>query len=363
MTISQPFRKFAGPVFTTVLTAALAACSGTDATPDVPGTAGTAGAAGSGSEAGSGGSGNATAGSHSGAGTAGSNASAGAGSDEVVGTFQVQVLADDVDPTTGMTKVVGQVGDGPIPSNVIWTETKKEGGCRLETPTVPFCASGCGGDVCVADDVCQAYPVAHTVGAVTLKGVKLAAGGSEVTLKEIAHAYQTVAGIELSFPPFSTADDISLHAEGGDYAAFDLTAKGVDPLAFTSTDFELEDGKPLVLTWGAAADPKSSQMHLRLDISHHGGVKGIIECDSDDSGTLTISAAMISELLGLGVAGFPSVVLMRQSIDTAKIAPGLVKLEVSARSEHYVTVKGIDSCNVTDDCPDGKTCATDSTCQ
>ena len=54
---------------------------------------------------------------------------------------------------------------------------------------------------------------------------------------------------------------------------------------------------------------------------------------------------------------------MRQSIDTAQIAPGRVLLEVSARAEHYVTVKGVDSCNVTDDCPDGKTCATDSTCQ
>ena len=364
MTISQPFRKFAGISFTLALTVVLAACSGSDASPATSGAAGSGNAA-----AGSGGAGNAAAGSAShagsasGAGTAGSNASAGAGSEEVVGTFQVQVLADDADPASGMTKVVGQVGDGPIPSNVIWTEAKHDGGCRLETPTVPFCATPCGADVCVADDVCQAYPAAHSVGAVTLKGVKLAAGGTEVTLKEIAHAYQPVAGTALAFPPFGASDDVSVHADGGDYTAFDLSAKGVDPLVFTSTDFELEDAKPLVLTWDAAGDPQSSQMHLKLDISHHGGVKGIIECDSDDTGTLTISAAMISELLGLGVAGFPSVVLMRQSIDTAKIAPGLVKLEVSARAEHYVTVKGVDSCNVTADCPAGKTCATDSTCQ
>jgi hypothetical protein len=366
MTISQPFRKFAGLAAALVLFATLAACSGNDVTPETSGTAGSS------SGAGSSGTGNATAGSHTGtagsnatagAGTAGSNTSAGAGSDTVVGTFQVQVLAADDDPTTGMTKVVGQVSDGPVPSNVIWTETKKDGGCHLETPTVPFCAAGCAADVCVADDVCQAYPVAHTVGAVTLKGVKLVAGGTELPLKEIAHAYQPTAGTALAFPPFTTTDDITLQAAGGDYAAFELSAKGVDPLSFTSTDFELEDGKPLVLTWDGATDPKSSQMHLKLDISHHGGVKGIIECDGDDTGTLTISAAMISELLGLGVAGFPSVVLSRLSLDTARIAPGLVKLEVSARTEHYVTVKGVDSCNVTEDCPKGKTCATDSTCQ
>lgn len=353
MKIPELFRKFAGPTFRVTLAAALAACSGTDATPGSGGTASTAGS--SGAPAG---------GSSSGAGKAGSeNGDAGAGSNEVVGTFQVQVLADDTDPTTGMTKVVGQVSDSAVPSNVVWTVATTEGGCRLETPTVPFCAAGCGADVCVADDVCQAYPAAHSVGAVTLKGVGLVSGGSTLTLKEIAHTYQPPAGTALAYPPFGPADDVTLHAAGGDYAAFDLSAKGVDPLAFTSTDFELEDGKPLELTWDAAADPKSSQLHVKLDISHHGGIKGIIECDSDDSGSLTISAAMISQLLGLGVAGFPSVVAMRQSLDTAAIAPGLVRLEVSARAEHYVTVKGVDSCTVAADCPDGKTCASDSTCQ
>jgi hypothetical protein len=364
MTIPQLFRKFAGSTFCLTLAAALAACSGADVTPDSGGAAGNSGTAsgGSGSDAGRAGS-SATAGSSAKAGSANGDAGANANANEVVGTFQVQVLADDTDPTTGMTKIVGQVSDGPIPSNVIWTVANTEGGCRLETPTVPFCAAGCGADVCVADDVCQAYPVAHSVGAVTLKGVKLAGGGSTLVLKEIAHSYQPVAGTALAYPPFGPADDVTLHAEGGDYTAFDLSAKGVDPLAFTSTDFELEDGKPLVLTWDAAADPKSSLLHFKLDISHHGGIKGIVECDADDSGSLTISAAMISQLLGLGVAGFPSVVAMRQSLDTAEIAAGLVKLEVSARAEHYVTVKGVDSCSDSSDCPAGKDCASDSTCQ
>jgi hypothetical protein len=359
MTILQPFRKFADSAACMAL-AVLAACSGTDATPSDAGSGNTAGSSGA---AAGGGSGNATAGSTSGAGKAGSSSSAGSGSDEVVGTFQVQVLPSDTDPTVGMTKVVGQVSDGVVPANVIWTVTKTDGDCRLETPTVPFCAVSCGSEVCVADDVCLGYPVAHSVGVVTLKGVKLAAGGSDLTLKEFVHAYQPVAGTALAYPPFGPADTVAVHAEGGDYSAFDLSAKGVDPLAFTSSDFELEDGKSLVLTWDAAQDSKSSQMYVKLDISHHGGAKGLIECDADDSGSLTISAALISELLGLGVAGFPSVVAMRQSLDTTKIAPGLVKLEVSARAEHYVTVKGVDSCNVTADCPDGKICAKDSTCQ
>jgi hypothetical protein len=366
MTNSRPFRKLSGLVFCASLAPSLAGCSGSEVTPS-SGDAGASGAgntAGSSASAGSSGSGNATAG--SGNATGGSNAGtagSGAGSDAIVGTFQVQVLADESGPTTGMTKIVGQVGDGPIPANILWTVTKEEGGCRLETPSAPFCEAGCGADVCVADDVCQPYPTGHSVGAVTLTGVKLAAGGSELTLKEIAKAYQPPAGTTLAYPPFAAGDEITLHATGGDYAAFDLSTPGVDPLAFTSTDFELAEGKPLTLTWDAAPDPKSSQMYVKLDISHHGGVKGLIECDVDDSGSLTISSEMISELMGLGVAGFPSVVLMRQSIDTAQIAPGRVRLEVSARAEHYVTIEGVSSCFSDEECPEGQTCrTTDATC-
>lgn len=286
------------------------------------------------------------------------------GSDEVVGTFQVQVQVDEADSTKGTTKIVGQVGDGPVPANVVWTVIKEEGGCRLATPKAPFCEPGCGSDVCVADGKCQAYPAGHSVGAVTLKGVKLASGGTDLGLKEVAKAYQPPAGTMLAYPPFGLGDDVSLHAEGGDYTAFDLATKGVDPLTLTSTDFELEEDKALALTWDAPTDPKSAQVYVKVDISHHGGAKGKIECDVDDTGSLTISPAMMTQLIGLGVAGYPSVVVMRQSIDSVKIAPGVVRLEVSARTEQYLTVKGYTSCTVDEDCPTGQMCRTsDSTCQ
>jgi len=368
MTIPQLFRKIAGPVFCVSLSTGVLACSGSEVEP-TPGASGSGNTAGSGANAASG-SGN-TAGSGANAASGTGNSAAGSngagngntGSEEVVGTFQVQVLADEEDLTTGMTKVVGQVSDGPVPPNVVWTVTKEEGGCRLETPSVPFCEPACGAQVCVADDVCRPYPEGHSVGAVTLAGLKLTSGGSEIALKEIAKAYQPPAGTAIAYPPFSSTDEVSVHAAGGDYAAFELSTKGVDPLAFTSTDFELDTGKALTLTWDAPPDPKSSQMYVKLDISHHGGAKGLIECDVDDTGSLTISAALITELMSLGVAGFPSVVGMRQSIDTAAIAPGLVKLEVSARTEHFVTVKGVSSCTADKDCTDGGKCQMDLTCK
>ena len=354
MTTAQQVRKFAGPAFCITLAAALAGCSSKDDSPNVASGGDAAiGASGSGSELG---------GTSSELGGASSADAGGAGSDELVGTFQVQVLVDEADDTTGMTKVVGQVGDGPVPANVVWTVTKQDGACRLETPTVPFCEAGCGADVCVADDTCQAYPTAHSVGDVTLSGANVVGGGAVVGLKEIVNAYQLPAGTALVYPPFTAGDDVKVHATGGDYTAFDLSAKGVDPLLITSTDFELDKAKPLALAWAAADDPKASQIYVKLDISHHGGIKGMIECDADDSGVLTISADLITELTGLGVAGFPSIVMLRQSLDTAQIAPGKVKLEVSSRAERAVSVKGVASCNVDDDCPSGQTCQMDSTC-
>lgn len=348
-------------MFCATLGSAISACSsGDDTTPGAggsPSSAGSNGTAGGGTVVPGGTGNNPTAGSNGGG-------AASTGSNEIVGTFQVQVQLDEGSTTAGMTKVVGQVGDGPIPANVVWTVIKKEGGCSLSTPSAPFCEAGCGAAVCVADDKCQAYPTGHTVGEVTLKGIKLTAGGSDLTLKEIAKAYQPPAGTNLAFPPFAVGDALTLHATGGDYAAFDLEAGGVDPLSLTSTDYELDEGKALELKWDAPEDPKSAQIFVKVDISHHGGAKGKIECNVDDTGSLTISPAMITELIGLGVAGYPSVVVARQSIGTAKIAPGVVRLEVSARTEQFLTVKGYTSCTVPEDCPDGTTCrTTDSTCQ
>jgi hypothetical protein len=360
MTIPQPFRKFTGVLFCLSLGSGLAACSGEDVTEGSGGSGNTAGTSTGASGTGTAGSGSGTAGTNSGTAGTGSNPS---GSKEIIGTFQIQVLADESGVATGMTKIVGQVSDGPTPANVIWTSIREVGGCHLETPSVPFCEQGCGAEVCAADNKCLPYPTGHSVGAVTLKGVKLADGGTDLALREIAKAYQPPAGTAIAYPPFAASDTVSLTATGGDYAAFELSAKGVAPLAFTSTDFELDKDKALELTWDAAPDPKASNMYIKLDISHHGGAKGLIECNVDDTGSLTIPADLVTELMGLGVAGFPSIVAMRQSIDTAQIAPGLVKLEISARTEQFVTVKGVESCTADEDCPDGQTCQMDLTCK
>ena len=201
---------------------------------------------------------------------------------ELLGTFKVEVTADESGPTMGTTSVLGKVSSGATPAGVIWEEVATEGACRLEKPRVPFCTPSCGSDVCVEDDVCRAYPEPRSVGAVTLSGVKLTDGGSSLALKEVAKAYQPAAGTTFAYPPFAEGDAVKVSAAGGELPAFELETSGVSPFWLTSGDLTLEEGKTLELTWEAAADAQASSIHVKLDISHPGGSKGMIEGDQTD---------------------------------------------------------------------------------
>jgi hypothetical protein len=125
-------------------------------------------------------------------------------------------------------------------------------------------------------------------------------------------------------------------------------------------------------TWGAAKNPEQSRLLLDLDISHHGGTRGRIVCDTDDDGELTISGELMTALIGLGVAGFPTVELTRVSSGGADIAQGCVQLRVSSFVCQAVTVADVTSCTDTTcsadssgwvPCPDGMTCRSDLVCE
>jgi len=342
-------------------------CSGSNETKDdTAGSGGTSSSAGSSSNtAGTstkGGSSSSAGTSSSSAGTSSSGGS-GSGTPQLLGSFKIEVKADEGGPTTGTTSVLGKVSNGATPASVVWEEVASEGSCRLEKPRVPFCSPACGSAVCVEDDVCQAYPDGQSVGTVTLSGVNDTGGGATLTLKEVAKAYQAPAGTTFAYPPFAEGDPVHLKATGGDLPGFELEARGVATLWLGDEASALESGKPLELKWTAAADPKASSVHLKLDVSHHGGSKGMIECDQDDTGSLTIPASLMTQLLDLGVAGFPTVIVTRSTTAQANVGTGVVALVVASTTEHAVTVPGVDSCTADDQCPDGETCQADLTCQ
>jgi len=279
-----------------------------------------------------------------------------------VGSFQVK-LTPKSDLGEASTTVFGKVYDGVTPPTTVWENPQVDGDCTLTTPRVPFCSTPCGGSAaCVEDDTCLAYPTAHSAGTVTMTGLKATDGSSPLTLTLIQNAYQAPPSVPLTYPAFAEGDAISLTAAGDFYSAFNLGGKGIAPVVLASGELALKSGQPLTLNW-TKGNESSAKIHVKLDISHHGGSKGQIECDTADSGSLSIGASLISKLLSLGVAGFPTVIVTRHTIGSTVISQGRVELEISSTVEQGVTIDGLNSCTDTANCPSGQTCQTDLTCK
>jgi hypothetical protein len=294
------------------------------------------------------------------AGTSGGDA----GVQAVVGSFTISLVAPTGNDSSGHTTLVGKVYDGPTPAQVIWQVAQEIESCRLSTPRVPFCSEPCGGSaVCVEDDMCQPYPTAHSVGTVRVTGVKTTSGANEFAMEPVAKTYQPPAGVQLPFPAFEQGDAIRVEAKGGDFSAFSLAARGVSPLELADNKLALERGSPFELAWSPSGALGVSQIHVKLDVSHHGGTKGMIECDADDNGALSIAPELVTALLDLGAAGYPTVIVTRHSDGSSRIAPGLVNLSVASIVEKDVQIPGLASCTSNSECPSGQKCQSDLTCK
>jgi hypothetical protein len=285
-----------------------------------------------------------------------------------VGTFTLRLVppmpaSGSSSASNGYTAISGKVFSGAVPEEVAWEVDSEQGGCKLLKPRVPFCEVSCGLDVCVDDDKCEPNPKAVDVGTVTVSGLKTASGGSsELKIEPIAASYSTPAGANLAYPPFEEGAEIKLSAAGGAASAFDIASRGIAPLELTTTSFALKSDSAFALTWKAAGKNDISRIQIKLDISHHGGTKGKIECDVPDTGSLSIAADLVSKLLKLGVAGFPTVVVDRVSSGTKATAGGTVELRVVSEIEQGVEIDGLTSCDDTSDCPAGKVCQANLSC-
>ena len=239
------------------------------------------------------------------------------GNQSTTGTFQVS-LVEPTEITQGFTSVLGRVYTGPSPSSIVWKEAEKSGSCRLLTPKVPFCAVPCGSAAaCVDDNKCQDFPKTVGVGKVTVKGIKTKAGATTFTMDPISNTYQPPGGTILDFPPFAEGDAVTLSA-GGDtsVSAFSVSGVGIAPLKVLNDTIILADGKPVNLTWTPPKTPSASVVTVMVDISHHGGSKGKIECEAPDIGSLEIAASLVDRLKALGMSGFPKIDISRKATGT-----------------------------------------------
>jgi hypothetical protein len=284
----------------------------------------------------------------------------------LVGGFTVSLvepvaLSGTLPATPGYTAILGKFYDAPLPEAIVWETASSAEGCRLLTPRIPFCDPSCTSAVCVEDNTCQPNPSPRTVGTVTVAGIRTESGDTTFTMDPVANSYQPAADVKLPSPAFSEGASLGFSASGG--TPFALEAPGIAPLELAQADHLLTSGEPLALGWAPPASPGSSRIHVILDISHHGGTNGKVECDVDDDGAFTLPVALTAELLSLGYAGYPSIVVARSSTGSAPATVGRVTLRVSSTVERFIQISGLTSCNEDTDCPVDQTCQSDLSCR
>jgi hypothetical protein len=296
-----------------------------------------------------------------GQGGAGSSVDAGNTADVALGAFVVTLKAASTangDPVPAFSTVSGSVYDGQDPEMTIWKVEEEASGCKLLTPKQPFCNPACGAQVCVEGGKCVPHPTRLDVGLVHVKGL----GSSEFDMESIGGSYSAPGSVTLPYPPAPEGALVQMSAPGGTLGAIALSTKAIAPLVVPAGNLHPVSGQPLALTWSAPGHADIARIEIKVDLSHHGGIKGKIECNVADTGSLQIPASQITKLLGLGISGYPTVSIDRVSAGSTSTPRGQVQLKMSSAVEHELQIDGLTSCTKDEDCPTGKTCAVDLKC-
>jgi hypothetical protein len=292
--------------------------------------------------------------------TTGSNNEVTDPSAPVVGNFAVTLVAATA-TRNGFTSVLGSVYDAPMPEQLAWEIADTANDCDLRVPSVPFCDPGCSSDSrCAPGDECVAYPTTQDVGTVRVSGL----GADDFEMEATSGAYQPPPAISLPHPPTAEGAAIRVLTTGGAFDPFEIETTGIAPLELAGAEtVPLDGSEPLALQWEPPEDEQAARIQIRLDISHHGGLKGEITCDVSDDGEHAVPAELIEQLIALGTAGFPSFTVTRVASGSVNIAPGRVLLKVLSGTERFFEIPGIVSCNGDDECAADETCAANRTCQ
>jgi hypothetical protein len=335
-----------------------------------------------GTPASTGGSSGNTGGSGANSATPGGSGGAGGGTAErpVIGRFTVFTKVENFQedsPGPAATDVTGTVNDGPTPDiegttpmpapadatpgcavyKALHANCDGIGGCGLDSQ-IPACAraaeTGEGTCVCVADDVCQPNPLALNMGTVTVTGVATAAGATQYDLDSVDNKYNS-ANTSLAYPGMTEGSPLKISAKGGVYGDFELAAHGIKPVQLitpTGGYRILKDTadpskwQALKVDWNPPDSPDSGNLRVILDLSRHASFVGWVVCDVKDTGSLTISAGLVTQVMNLGsIGGYPELIVIRNNSGTANLGPGKVELTVESQYERFPTIEGYTSCN------------------
>jgi hypothetical protein len=269
---------------------------------------------------------------------------------EVRGSVVVSLNAP-VGDGAGYSTVIGRFFAGQTPDPFPLELDSAEAGCELKVPVLPFCDDPCTPDVCTADDVCTPYPAPVEVGTLAVSGL-----GDPLSLSPATSmvVYQSPS---LPYPPCEEGTKVTVAS-----SSLALEAECITPLELTGADpLPVMTGEVVRVSWVPAATGAASRIRIGLDVSHHGGKKGQIDCDVPDTGSFDIPEPLVTKLIGLGLAGYPTINVNRVSLGVdAKNAE--VSLLLSSSVTRPVDT-GVKSCQDDLECDDGQTCSMVGICK
>jgi hypothetical protein len=279
------------------------------------------------------------------------------------GDFEIHYVTGSTS-TSSYTEIGGFMYDGPAAELVVWDKKKTEGDCSLYTPRTPFCEACNAGDVCVDTNVCRTPPVTHNVGAVTVTGLNPASGANPLPINKVSASDAAETSVSytcaetLPMPACTAGGAIILAASGGAvYPAFSIPAQCIAPLVVANSSISIESGKTFTLNW-TAGTVAGTRIYVEFDLSHHGGSKGQIRCDTADTGTLQVSGTLLESLIALGVTGYPKATVKRYLTGTTAVGSGNADLTVYSDLLFTAEMPGLISCQNDTQCPTGQTCQT-----
>lgn len=263
------------------------------------------------------------------------------------GTLFGNALVELFPPPDGYATFTAQFFDAPPPA-VHNVETKQESsGCKLLTPVLcePACAVG---SYCTPTKECKPKPSPVGVGMLKVEGL------SGMTLMlEPTPPLMNYSGPTLQpFPPCNEGSSVSVQSD-----KFTTSIKCIAPLMLTSAlPIPVKSGQATKITWTPPGTAGISRIFIALEIAHHGGYRGQVDCDVADTGSFDIPAPLVTALRDLGLAGYPSVAVTRYSTNSPASDPE-AKLTMPSRVEVPVDT-GVISCGSGESPP----CAAGTTC-
>lgn len=211
------------------------------------------------------------------------------------------------------------------------TLKQEEGECQILQRKPLFCDPACeSGLRCNDQGACVAMPAPVDVGSVSVTGLS----------KPVA--LEADAGLNYTFLDFDEAafepgSEIELVATGAVGYEVSLQGAGVEPLELETTDWTLVMDAPLEAHWTAGSG--EAEILISLNVDQHGSTPATLVCRVADTGSYTISAKMVKNLLLYGVNGAPTAYVYRRTVDSAAVEGGCLEFEVYSQVNLKVSVE------------------------